>query len=436
MKRQWLLRAAFAGLAWTACSPAFALKITPLPDGTPEDVGMSFRRLASLDNVLRKEVKAGHLRGAVLLVARRGKFVHQLAVGMQNDRARLYEDTLYRVYSMTGPLVAVGALKLVEEGKLKLADPVGKYLPPFATMSVAVARRDAAGAPSYETVPAERPITVLDLLRQTSGMVYGETTDNAAVKEAYEQAGLYIKEVGYALGVMTPAEQVHRIAEAPLAYQPGTTWSPGLSTEVLARLIETVAHKRLAEYLEERVFGPLKMKDTAFWVHRRKQGRIAEPFATDVASGQPIRTFGVTEEPQLDSAMGGVSTAGDYLRFCQMLLNGGTLEETHVLKADTLRLMTSDQLGAEIAQPVQPGELLFGAQGYGYGFGLAVRKAESIPGVPGSSGELAWANEAGSFFWVDPKRQLAVVFMTHASRAQGVELRRTIKQIVQQAMTD
>lgn len=436
MKRQWLSRAALAWLAWAACSPVYALKIAPLPDGTPEETGMSFRRLASLDNVLRKEVKAGRMRGAVLLVARRGKFVHQLAVGMQSDRARLYEDTLYRLYSMTAPLVTVGALRLVEEGKLRLADPIGKYLPPFAKMSVAVARPDAGGTPSYETVPAERPITVLDLLRQTSGMVYGETTDNAAVKEAYEQAGLYVKEVGYAIGVMTPAEQVHRIAEAPLAYQPGTTWSPGLSTEVLGRLIEAVAHKRLAEYLEERVFGPLKMKDTAFWVHRRKQGRIAEPFATDPASGQPVRTFGVTDEPQLDSAMGSVSTAGDYLRFCQMLLGGGALEEAHVLKSETLRLMTSDQLGAEIAQPVQPGELLFGAQGYGYGFGLAVRKADSIAGVPGSAGELAWAGETGSFFWVDPKRQLAVVFMTHASRAQGVELRRTVKQIVQQAMTD
>jgi CubicO group peptidase (beta-lactamase class C family) len=436
MKRVLIVRAALALLALAACSPAFALKITPLPDGTPEEVGMSFRRLASLDSVLRKEVKAGHMRGAVLLVARRGKFVHQLAVGMQNERARLYEDTLYRLYSMTGPLVAVGALKLVEDGKLRLADPLGKYLPAFAAMKVSAARRDASGALGYETVPAERPITVLDLLRQTSGMAYGETTDNTAVREAYEQAGLYVKEVEYALGVMTPAEQAQRIADAPLAYQPGTTWSPGLSTEVLGRLIETVAHKRLAEYLEERVFGPLKMKDTAFWVHRRKQGRIAEPLETDPLSGRPNRTLHVLEEPQLDSAMGAISTAGDYLRFCQMLLAGGTLENARILNRETLQLMSSDQLGAEIAQPVQPGELLFGAQGYGYGLGLAVRKADSIAGVPGSAGELAWAGETGSFFWADPKRQIAVVLMTHASRAQGVELRRIVKQIVQQAMTD
>ncbi|MDH4189361.1 MAG: beta-lactamase family protein [Betaproteobacteria bacterium] len=442
MKGATVGRAVLLGLAMLGCASAHALKIDPLEEATPEQVGISPKRLAALGNLFNKEVRSGYMRGAVLLIARRGKFVYQLAVGMQDATGRLYEDTLFRLYSMTVPLVTVGALKLVEDGKLRLADPVGRYLPEFGSMTVSVAWQAANGAVSYETLPAERPITVLDLLRQTSGMVYGESTDNQVVKDSYEQAGLYVKDVGYALGAMTAAEQTLRLANLPLAYPPGSTWSPGLSSEVLGRVIEAVSKKRLAEFMEDRVFGPLKMKDTAFWVQRRKQGRIAEPLEVDSATGRPYQTFDVTnEEPTIVSAgMGGISTAGDYLRFCQMLLGGGTLEEekdtTRILRRETVQLMASDQLGAGILQPVPPGELMLGVPGYTYGLGLAVRKADTIAGVPGSAGELMWVGEAGSFFWVDPRRQLAVVMLTHAPRARGVELRKLVKQIVQQSLSD
>jgi CubicO group peptidase (beta-lactamase class C family) len=231
-------------------------------------------------------------------------------------------------------------------------------------------------------------MTVQDLLRHTAGLAYGEITTNAPVKDAYAKAGLYLTGVrDYDARDLTPAEEVERLAKAPLAHQPGTVWD--LAVDLLGRVVEAASGKRLADFLDERVFKPLKMQDTAFWVPAAKMGRVAQPLATDLASGQPIKVIDIAKEPKNDSGgAGAVSTAADYLRFSQMLLNGGQLDGARVLSRTTVALMTSDHLGTRIAAPTTPGELLLGTPGYTFGLGFAVRQGGGVAGVPGSPGEF------------------------------------------------
>src|SRR5215831_4369061 len=214
---------------------------------------------------------------------------------------------------------------------------------------------------------------------------------------------------------MTPAEQVARIAKAPLIHQPGTMWEYSMAVDILGRVVEAASGKRLAVVLDERLFKPLKMADSSFWLPSEKMSRLAQPLPVDPASGQKISVLDVSSEPMNDSAgAGALSTANDYLRFAQMLLNGGELDAARVVSRSTVKLMTSDHLGTRIAAPFQPGELLLGTPGYTFGLGFAVRQGDGVAGVAGSAGEFMWAGYAGTYFWVDPKEEIVGIYMSQA----------------------
>ena len=408
----------------------------PLPTASPDSVGLSAERLARLTQTFKDEIAQGRLPGAVMMVARRGKLVYAEALGMQDKAAGvpMSRDSIFRIYSMTKPLASVAAMLLVEEGKMQLTDPVSKFLPAMRNLQVSVARADAEFARlSYTTVAAEREMTVQDLLRHTSGLADAEVTQNAPVKDAYAKSGLY-KPAGpsYESRDMTPAEHVERVSKAPLIHQPGTYWEYSIATDVLGRVVEAVSGKTLGAFLDERLFKPLKMTDTGFWVPPEKIKRLAQ-----TAPEVTIKTLDMSQEPKNDGgAAGGVSTGGDYVRFTQMLLNGGRLDGTRILSRNTVALMTSDHLGTRIGAPVTPGEVLLQVPGYTFGLGFAVRQGPGVAGVAGSQGEFMWGGWAGTFFWGDPKEEIVGVYLTQSPGPVRPYYRRLFKNLVYQAIND
>jgi CubicO group peptidase (beta-lactamase class C family) len=436
MDRTFSTRVALAAFALVVSFATLAQSVAPLPVAQPESVGMSSARLKKISAAMQKEVADGSFRGAVVMVARKGKLVYQEAFGMQTASAPMKTDTIFRIYSMTKPLASVAAMMLVEDGRIQLTDPVGKWLPGFDKMQVSSQSKTPEGT-AYNMVAQDRPMTVQDLLRHTSGLAYGEITQNAPVKEGLERAGVYRKDLDYESRGVTPAEQIEAVAKVPLAFQPATTWHYSLSVDILGRVVEAASGKRLSEFLDERLFRPLKMRDTGFSVPQAKLARLAEPLEKDRFSGNPNRLIDVSYVPKNDSGgAGGVSTAGDYIRFAQAMMNGGSLEGARVLSRTTVKLMTSDHLGNFIATPVQPGELLLGTKGYTFGLGFAVRQADGVGGVPGSAGEFMWAGYAGTYFWVDPKEQVTAVLMTQAPSPNRSYFRKQVKQLVYQSIVD
>jgi len=427
-------------LCWLLLCCASAARPQALPAGAAESVGMSAQRLARISEVLKQEVEQGNLPGAVVMVGRKGRLVYSDAVGFQNRESGqpMSMDAIFRIYSMTKPLVSVAAMMLVEEGRIELTDPVSKFLPPLKQLQVSVAQADPVLAKlTFTRVPAAHEMTVQDLLRHTAGLAYGQITQNAPVKEAYAQAGLYDPAGDYDLRRLSPSEFVDAIARSPLAHQPGTVWEYSLATDVLGRVVEAASGQRLAELLGDRLFKPLGMEDTGFWVPAAKLQRLAEPLPVDRPTGKPNKLIDVSAVPRNDSGgAGGVSTAADYLRFAQMLLNGGQLDGVRVLTRPSIALMTSDHLGDRIQAPVTPGELLLGTPGYTFGLGFAVRQGAGLAGIPGSAGEFMWAGYGGTYFWVDPKEELVAVYMTQAPSPIRAYYRKLFKQLVYAAITD
>jgi CubicO group peptidase (beta-lactamase class C family) len=309
-------------------------------------------------------------------------------------------------------------MMLQEEGRLVLNDPISKFLPQLAKLQVAVDRKDGV----FELVPAQREITVQDLLRHTSGFAYGSRTPNARVKAAYAREGVDARD-------LTNAELVERLARVPLSNHPGAAWEYSRSTDVLGRLVEVISGKTLGKFFEERIFTPLAMKDSGFVVARDRLARVAQPFAVDPATGEKISLIDVTAPPRLESGGGGaVSTTDDYLRFAQMLLNGGRLDGVRLLSRTTVAFMASDQLG-RIADTMR-------SPGYTFGLGFSVRKDVGLAGQSGSIGEYGWAGAGGTYFWIDPKEQLIAVLMTQAPGPSRLYYRRLFKELVQQAIVD
>ena len=421
------------------CSSAMLLA-QGLPIAAPELVGMSGQRLSRIGEAFTREIDKGNMAGVVVLVARKGHLVYSTALGFQNKQTgkAMSKDTIFRIYSMTKPLVSVAAMMLVEDGKIELTDPVSKFLPAMKGLQVSVPKADVVFAKMiYTLVPAEREMTVHDLLRHTSGLAYGEITQNAPVKEAYTKAGVYKTGIDYDARDLSPSEEVERISKAPLAHQPGTVFEYSLASDMLGRVVEAASGKRLAELLDERLFKPLAMSDSGFWVPGDKLGRVAEPLPVDAPSGKPNKLIDISAVPNNDSGgAGAVSTPGDYLRFAQMLLNGGQLDSTRVLSRTTVALMTSDSLGTRIEAPITPGEMLLGTPGYTFGLGFAVRQGPGVAGVPGSAGEFMWAGYAGTYFWVDPKEQIVGVYMTQAPSPIRAYYRKLFKQLVYAAIVD
>jgi len=404
-----------------------------------EEVGLSSQRLAKIAEVFNQEIKDQKIPGAVIMIARKGKVAYHEAFGAQDKSAErtMAKDSIFRIYSMTKALASVGAMILIEDGKVRLTDPVAKFLPEFKNVQVSTPRSDGMGQLTYGLVPADRQPTIQDLLRHTAGLAYGEITGNARVKTAYTNAGLFTPGADYFSIELTPDEFTAKIAETPLAYQPGTTWEYSLAVDVLGRVVEKASGKRLSEFLDERLFKPLKMTDTGFSVPADRMVRLSQPFAVDPASGAPNKLIDVSKPPKNDSGgAGAVSTAADYLRFSQMLLNGGELDGTRILSRTTVALMASDHLPPAIRQTVQPGEQLLGVQGYSFGLGFAVRKEQGVAGVHGSPGEFTWAGYAGTYFWIDPKEQLVGVLMTQAPGPSRPYYRRMLRALTYQAIVD
>lgn len=395
------------GAAFVGTAPAWS---RDLPGAVPEQVGMSSERLARIGTWLASEVEKKKIPGAVVLVARQGKVVYHQAIGSQDPAtgAPMSKDSIFRIYSMSKPIATVAAMSLVEDGRLLLEAPVAAYVPAFKDMKVAVEKVDPAGGPaSVEMVPARRPITVQDLMRHTSGLTYGFFGRSAA-KQAYLDAKINAE------GDITNAEFADRIAAMPLGFQPGTTWDYSYSTDVLGRLVEVAAGKSLGEVLRERIFEPLGMTDTAFYVtDPERQKRLAEPFADDRTIGTGI----MFNDPRIaqkaePAGQGLTGTAMDYARFGQALLDGGQLDGRRIIGPATLAFMTSDHLGAGIAK----GNLYLPGAGYGFGLGFAVRTSAGEAGYPASVGEYYWGGAGGTYYWADPKQQLLVVFMMQSPK--------------------
>jgi len=317
-------------------------------------------------------------------------------------------------------------MMLMEEGKLRVTDPVSKYIPALSNLQVSVERTDPyTGAAKYVNVPVDREVNIQDLLRHTSGMVYASFTSHPKVKELYTKEGVDWKDV-------TPAEQIERLAKVPLAHQPGTTFEYGMSTDVLGRIVEVISGMTLGQFLQKRLFTPLGMADSGFLVPEDKLGRLAQPFATDPATNTAIKLLDVTVAQKNDAGgAGSVGTASDYARFLQMLMNGGELDGVRLLSPTTVRYMTADHLGPDIKFS---GTTTLPA-GTGFGLGFAVRKETGRFEVTGNAGEYYWAGAAGTGFYVDPKEGIICVWMTQAQPGMARRYDRYLfKQMVYQAI--
>jgi len=399
-----------------------------LPTAKPEQVGLSSERLGRLMTTLRNDVEKGEIPGAIVLVARHGRVAWFEAVGMRDPQTKtpMTKDTIFRIYSMTKPITSVAAMILVEDGKLALGDPVSKYIPQLGkTMKVAVEKTAADGTKTVELVPAVREMTIHDLFRHTAGLTYGFFGDTPA-KRAYLE-----KNVGRDPSI-TNAELMDQLASLPLGYQPGTTWDYSHATDVLGRVIEVVSGATLYRFDKERVLDPLGMRDTSFYVtDKAKQGRVAEPFANDrsIGAGSEVRDPRI--EGRYESGGGGmVSTTMDYARFLQMLMRGGRLDGKRILGPKTVAYMTSDHLGSVIT----PGPYYLPGPGFGFGLGFAVRKDAGVSPVEGSVGEYNWGGAGGTYFWVDPKEDMFVVYMMQ-SPSKRVYYRTILKNMVYSAVS-
>jgi CubicO group peptidase (beta-lactamase class C family) len=336
--------------------------------------------------------------GAVALIARRGRIGFFDSFGQRDAAtgAPMAKDTIFRIYSMTKPITSVAAMMLWEEGRFLLSDPIARYLPELSGLQVAVER----GA-EIERVPLERAITIQDLLRHTAGLTY-EFRGSGPVHKMYASARIYRL-------AQSNADQVATLGRMPLLHQPGTRWEYGRSTDVLGRLVEVLSGQRLSEFFAQRILAPLGMVDTAFHVPQGHHSRLAEAFAKDPDSGAAVQLLDVREPPNFESGGGGlVSTASDYARFLQMLLDGGRLGGCRLLSRKTIDLMTADHLGPMTGAP----DLL--PPGHGFGLGFAVRLHAGIAHTPGSIGLYFWGGLAGTTFWVDPAEQLIALMLIQA----------------------
>ncbi len=375
----------------------------PLPVALPEDVGMSSERLERLTALMQRAVDSGELPGAVVMLARDGKLLYSRAFGWQNKAAgiRMRDDSIFRIYSMTKPVVSVAAMMLVEEGRLALNEPVAKYIPEFSDMKVGVDRTDASGTTQFSLVEATRQMTVQDLLRHTSGLTYGGIGKKTTVKKMYDDAGIFSQK-------WVLSDFARALAKLPLQFDPGSTWEYGHSTDILGRVVEVASGKPLDVFLAQRIFVPLGMRDSGFFVPRDKHGRIAEPIP-DKYTGKTPELIDFREPATFFAGGHGmVSTAGDYLRFVQAMLTGGSLEDARLLGPRTVQFMASNHLNESISR----GPNFIAGPGYGFGLGFATRLETGQSEWPGSSGEFYWGGYAGTYFWIDPQEGLVAVMMS------------------------
>ncbi len=367
---------------------------TALPHARPDDVGLCPERTQRLMDVLQREVASGRLPGAVAMIARRGQIALFEAIGQQDPAAGtpMKTDSIFRIYSMTKPVVSVAVMMLVERGQLLLSDPVSRWMPEYANQHVATAQG---------LEPVRQEATVQDLLRHTAGLTY-EFLGDSSVQRQYGAVKIASRE-------RTNAEFSQTLAAMPLQFQPGTVWAYSRATDVLGRLVEVVSGQSLGAFLQSEIFGPLGMMDTGFAVPPDQQQRIAEPFAHDPDGGVPMKVLEPRQVPAMEGGGGGLmSTAMDYTRFLQCLRNRGELNGVRLLGPHTVDYMTADHLCGIPAD----GTLL--PPGHGFGLGFAVRTHLGLTPVPGSVGLYYWGGIAGTTFFVDPALDMYALLMIQA----------------------
>ncbi len=397
------------------CAAAIA---QPLPMAkTPEDAGFSSKRLERARQVYKDDVEAKRLPGVVLAIVHNGKLATYDAIGFQDRAAQtpMKKDSIFRIASMSKPITTVAAMILAEEGKLDIGAPVAQYIPEFRGVKV-----------GSEGVAPKRAMTVQDLMRHTSGLTYG-LFGNSPVDQAYMKANIFASK--------SLADFARTVAGIPLLHQPGETWEYSVSTDILGRVVEVVSGQDLDTFVQERITVPLKLKDTGFWVKPDAISRLAK---SDAQSMLPFAD--ASKKPALLSGGGGMfSTAGDYARFAQMLLNGGELDGVRILAPKTIALMTSDQLASNVERhtPVAIALGSFGPlpeMGTSFGLGFAVRVDPGRNPMAGSVGDFSWGGITGTLFWVDPKEKLVAVMMCQAQQAANNIIWRQTRQMVYQAL--
>jgi CubicO group peptidase (beta-lactamase class C family) len=400
---------------------------------SPEEVGFLSTRLKRLSDRINEGVKNGEIPGAVVLIARNGKIVMFDAFGFRDREAKapMTTDTIFRIASMSKPIVSVAAMMLVEEGRLSLAEPVSKYIPAFAETKVSVPKKNPDGTIEETLEPQLRPMTIQDLMRHTSGLTYGAAGTNP-VKQSY-----------VSMKVMDPdqtnAQMVEKLSKLALLYQPGTHWEYSMSTDVLGRVIEVASGTTLDKFIEERITKPLRLGDTAFDVSADKKDRGARPQKEGPKNEVPPIPD-VTLKTTWKSGGGGmVSTAADYARFLQMFANGGQLDGMRLISRKTIDLMTADHLPPDIVMgadmwrlgPSEPSA----SMGQGFGLGFAVRNEQGRNPLPGSPNDYYWSGVWGTEFWHDPRERMYVVFMMQ-SPASGTQYRYLMRDLVYQALVN
>lgn len=382
--------------------------------------------LAKVSDYIRNEIATGRIPGAILLIQQHGKPVYYENFGVRDVATQLSmsADTIFRLYSMSKPITSVMAMMLVEDGKLSLEDPVSKYIPAFAGTKVGIERKTADGKVSLTLEPQERPITIKDLLRHTAGLPYG-FRGGGLVRELHAAADLFNSD-------LSNAEFVAKIATLPLAEQPGTAWTYGFATDVLGRVVEVISGKTLLQFEKERLLDPLGMTETAFYVADPAGfARIAEPMPEDRNISPTTEVRDIRRPVKWESGGAGmVGTIGDYARFAQMLLNGGTYQGRRYLKPETVALMASDHIGPETK--IARDQMYYPGGNSGFGLGFAVRTSVP-PGTSWPTGEYRWDGVGGTFFFIDPEDDLFGIFMVQTPSQRG-RIQLALKTLIYQAM--
>ena len=411
---------AVAATLFTAIPSAFAEG--PIV-AKPGEAGFSATGLARIDAYIKNEIAGNKIPGAIMMIQRNGKTAYYRSFGVRDPGTKepMTPNTIFRIYSMSKPITTVAAMMLVEEGKLQLEEPLSKYIPAFADVKVGVEKKGEDGKMGLDLVAPKRAITIQDLMRHTSGLTYGFFGEGL-VKKSYVEANLLA-------GDVDNAEFADRLAKLPLAYQPGTTWDYSQSTDILGRVIEVISGKSLYQFEKERLLDPLGMKTTAFYVpDPAKKSLVAEPFPNDRKIGAGAEMADPRVVRKYESGGGGmVSTIGDYSRFTQMLLNGGTLDGKRYLSPKTVAYMGANHIGP--ASGVVPGPYYLPGAGFGFGLGFAVRTEAGVSPAEGSVGEMNWSGAGGTAFWVDPKENMYVVFMAQTVSQRG-RIRVALKNLV------
>ena len=402
-----------------------AIAANPLPTSRPESVGLSPEQLARIGTVLRADIERGRIPGAVVAIARKGRLAYFEAFGYTDKEAGtpMTKDAIFAIASMTKPMVGVAIMQMMEETRLQMSDQVSRWFPELGKLPVGVVKGGV-----MESVQARRQMTVQDLLRHTSGLTYGGRGSTPMHKSQPPSS------VGSAARY-TGAEFIEALSKSHLLYQPGTTWDYGLSIDVLGLILEAEHNQKLGAILNERIWKPLGMVDTSFLVPAEKAKRYARALRNDPDTGKPQASSDRTKPDKFECGGGcAASTAGDYIRFGQMLLNRGKLGDARILASRTVDYMTANHLTRDMANYVADADPT--KAGYEFGLTMAVRTSAGGPTMVGSPGVFTWSGASGTDFWVDPKEQLVVVFMSAGPGAIRWHYRRLINALVYQSIVD